>query len=133
MVGIFWFFPDFSDLFYVHKVDINFAQKYGDWLISNKGHSDVWDMLEQDGYLKCLAKSHQEEYWKIPRGRVSYNTLDGKHYVYHGNWFLKKYAKIIEKEFSLSINNIIYEKDEHYNLKEYESLKERGMGLDRLI
>ena len=41
MVGIFWLFPDLSDLFYVYKIDINFAHKYSNWLISNKDHGDV--------------------------------------------------------------------------------------------
>jgi hypothetical protein len=30
MLGIFWLLPDLSDLFYVDKTDIAFAQKYGD-------------------------------------------------------------------------------------------------------
>jgi len=41
MVGIFWFLPDLSDLFYVDKTDLQFAQKYGDWLISEEDHSHV--------------------------------------------------------------------------------------------
>ncbi|MGP1414656.1 MAG: hypothetical protein ACTTJ6_01800 [Treponema sp.] len=117
MVGIFWLFPDLSDLFYVDKIDIQFAQKYSDWLISNEDHCDVWEKLKQSGYLlQCLPKVYREEYWKLPRGRVSYNVPLGKYYVYHGNWFLKKHSEIIEKTFELSKDKVIYEEDEHYFL-----------------
>ena len=115
MVGIFWLLPDLSDLFYVDKTNITFAQKYGDWLLSQEDHSNVWEKLKQNGYLHYLPKRYRDEYWKLPRGRVSYNILLGKYYVYHGNWFLIKHAKIIEKKFELPVNNIIYEEDEHYS------------------
>lgn len=116
MVGIFWFLPDLSDLFYVDKTDLKFAQKYGGWLISEEDHSHVWEKLKQGNYLQYLPQKYIEEYWKLPRGRVSYNTSFDKYYVYHGNWFLKNHAGIIEKAFELSADEIIYETDEHYHI-----------------
>ena len=115
MVGIFWLLPDLSDLFYIDKTDIAFAQKYGDWLLSQEDHNNVWEKLKQNGYLHYLPKRYRDEYWKLPRGRVSYNILLGKYYVYHDDWFLIKHAKIIEKKFELPVNNIVYEEDEHYS------------------
>lgn len=116
MVGIFWFLPDLSDLFYVDKTNLQFAQKYGDWLISEEDHSHVWEKLKQGNYLQYLPKKYIEEYWKLPRGKVSYNTSLDKYYVYHGNWFLKKHATIIKEEFELPADKIVYEEDEHYHI-----------------
>ena len=65
--------------------------------------------------MHYLPKRYRDEYWKLPRGRVSYNIVLGKYYVYHGNWFLIKHAKIIEKKFELPVNHIVYEEDEHYS------------------
>ncbi len=114
MVGIFWMLPDLSDLFYSDITDIERAQKYGDWLITQEDHSNVWEKLKQSGYLQYLPEIYRDEYWKLPRGRISYNILHGKYYVYHGNWLLKKHTKIIEKAFALPADNIVYEEDEHY-------------------
>ena len=117
MVGIFWLLPDLSHLFYAHKVRINFAQKYGDWLISWVDHNNVWDELEQSGYLQYLPKRYRTEYWKLPRGRVSYNIVLNKYFIYHGNYFMSQHAKIIEAEFELTAENIVYEEDRHYYIK----------------
>ena len=114
MVGIFWLLPDLSGLFYVDKNSIKFAQKYGEWLIFQKDHSNVWDKLKQSGYLQYLPKRYRAEYWKLPRGRVSYNIVVGKYFVYHGNWFISQYSKIIEAEFDLPKDNVVYKEDRHY-------------------
>lgn len=114
MVGIFWLLPDLSDLFYSEQIDIAFAQKYEHWLISEENHSEIWEKLKRQNYLQHLPKVYREDYWKLPRGRVSYNILRGTYYVYHGNRFLKKNAKIIEKRFELSTGGIVYEEDFHY-------------------
>ena len=116
MVGIFWLIPDLSDFFYVEKTDVHSAQKYGQWLISKEDHNSVWEKLKQSGHLKYLPKCYKDEYWKLPRGRLSFNVMLSKYYVYHGNWFLKKHAKIIEKEFALSAEDVVYEEDEHYHI-----------------
>ena len=114
MVGIFWLLPDLSDFFYVEKIDVQVALEYGQWLISKEDHNNVWEKLKQADYLQYLPKIYRDEYWKLPRGRVSYNVPLGKYYVYHGNWFGKEHAKMIEKEFGFSHNDVVYEKDEHY-------------------
>ena len=117
MVGMFWLLPDLSHLFYVNKTCIKQAEKYGDWLICQADHSSVWEYLEQSGYLQSLPKRYRAEYWKLPRGRVSYNVVLGKYFVYHGSWFTRKHAKIIEAEFELEAGNVVYEEDEHYYIK----------------
>ena len=122
MVGIFWFLPDFSELFYVKKTCIEKAEKYGEWLICQADHSNEWARLEQSGYLHSLPKRYRAEYWLLPRGRVSYNVVLNKYFVYHGNWFTREHAKIIEVEFEIKSGNVVYEEDEHYS-KKSESFK----------
>ena len=117
MVGIFWLLPDLSHLFYVNKTCIEQAQNYGEWLICQADHSNEWARLEQSGYLHPLPKRYRAEYWLLPRGRVSYNVRLDKYFVYHGNWFTREHARIIEAEFELVAGNVVYEEDEHYYIK----------------
>jgi len=122
MLGIFWFLPDFSELFYVKKICIEQAEKYEEWLICQADHSNEWARLEQSGYLHPLPKRYRAEYWLLPRGRVSYNVRLGKYFVYHGNWFTREHAKIIEVEFEIKSGNVVYEEDEHYYIKKAKAL-----------
>jgi len=42
--------------------------------------------------------------------------------VYHGNWFTREHARIIEVEFELVAGNVVYEEDEHYYIKKAKTL-----------
>ncbi len=115
MVGIFWMAPDLSCFFYSEQIEINNAILYGDWLISKNDHVDIWEILKGNGDLKSLGKRYHNEYWLLPRGRVSYNIKSQLYYVYHGNWFKENHTEMIYERYSIHESNSIFEYDQHYS------------------
>jgi hypothetical protein len=115
-IGIFWLTPDCCDLFYKTMQMLDEAQPYGDWIISPNDHYAVWDELEQAGKLNTLPVNLRPEYFYIPRGRVSYHTVDKTFVVYHGNWLNDILKCKICTAYKLDIAQTRFVIDEHYNL-----------------
>ena len=104
--------------FYINSDELNYhgwvshltieekAEKYGDFLTSNIGHAELFDMK---------FKSRPDiEYFDFPRGRVVYNTLTCTHIIYMDKCIHNK-ADRIANTFKLS--NFTVLEDEHYVCK----------------
>jgi hypothetical protein len=116
MIGIFWMTPDLTGLFYCEKSSLEHACKYGDWLVSPHDHASVWEQLKSSKYLDFLPQKYRDEYWKLPRGRISYNIREHRYYIYHGNWLTKEHKKILLQEYEINDQNYIFEYDIHYTI-----------------
>jgi hypothetical protein len=116
MVGIFWMLTDISDIFYMTSQLIEEGEKYGDWIIATDEHFKKWEELRNDGYLQQLPAFLQEEYFALPRGRISYNKKNNMYYVYHGNWLRKIHKKLICGKYNIKITNAVFEFDVHYTI-----------------
>lgn len=117
LIGIFWISPDGSCFFHAETIDVSEGMMYGDWIISKNDHVYVWEELEETGFLKTLHKRYKDEYYLLPRGRVSFNTINSKYYVYHGNWIKESHKKMIFDRYELNEANTVFEFDKHYVLK----------------
>ncbi|GMO51971.1 MAG: hypothetical protein Ta2G_09770 [Termitinemataceae bacterium] len=117
MIGIYWLTPDRTAIFHAASVDLVNATDYGDWKITPDDHVDVWEVLRKEGKLRALPAYLQDEYFSIPRGRISYNKIQQQYYVYHGNWYRAKlHKKLLLACFDLSAKDTTFECDEHYTL-----------------
>lgn len=86
------------------------AEKYGDFKTWGS-HYNFWDVLSDANW-----EFRELDYNYFPRGRVTYNFVQDKYYIYLNPKLNKEkiLAKII-KEYDLSgLNYVVDDKDEHY-------------------
>jgi hypothetical protein len=88
-VGLFWGFLEGSGSWRAifSTTELNQADRYGDCLTDERGHSDVWEHWQSlsPGELKALniplpVKMHPYEHW--PRGRVIYEIDPARFVIY---------------------------------------------------
>lgn len=103
-VGLFFYV---NEQLYFSGCSLNDAENYGDFLVYDQGHYDVWERL------KHLNKNHTVPYDYYPRGRIVYRKTDDTFIIYYDRCM----ADSLE-EISLFNNydgfNVRYELDEHY-------------------
>jgi ketosteroid isomerase-like protein len=116
VVGIFWLLADSSDIFSMTSQSLEEGEKYGDWIIAADDHVYRWDALRAAGDLQALPLFYQEDYFYLPRGRVSFNTKQNTYYVYHGNWFRKDHKKLLCERYGIEEADTVFEADIHYTL-----------------
>lgn len=96
------------------SIENNKAETYGDFKTWGN-HSNYWDTLSN----KYLHLKYME-YFDCPRGRVTYNTITKKYYIYL-NPKLNN-ASVLEKivnEFDLNgLDYTVDDTDEHYQQQE---------------
>lgn len=106
MVGPF-FYIDSDELNYhgwvSHLTSEEKAEKYGDFLTSNVGHAELFDLK----FKNCPSI----EYFDFPRGRVVYNTLTCTHIIYIDKCIQNKADRIA---INFKLSNYILLDDEHY-------------------
>lgn len=103
-VGLFFFIN--NDFAFV-GCDISQADNYGDFLVYDESHFDVWERLSD----QALINGMRVDYDYYPRGRVVYRKTD--------NTFVIYYDKCLEHEIEKLVQNYegyecILELDEHY-------------------
>lgn len=116
MTGIFWLTQNSNAIFYATTEPIEQSEAYGKWIISKYNHFEVWEYIKVRGLLKILPLHYQEEYFYLPRGRVSYNIETNKFCIFYGNWLNENNKELLCKHYKLSIENTEFITDEHYNL-----------------
>jgi hypothetical protein len=114
MIGIFWLKPDSTDFFYSTVDSPEQGEPYGDWIVAVDDHWKKWDELEAAGKLNSLPEFLRDEYFRLPRGRVSYQTKEKKYYVYHGNWFRQKHKAMFYEHYHIAPEETAFVPDEHY-------------------
>lgn len=87
-------------------IDITTASIYGDFLIGNVGHYDVWEAK----YRKIYCK----EYDYFPRGRVVLNNASKEYIIYFDRCISKTKRNEIVEIFDLKEQQVKFEKDQHY-------------------
>lgn len=94
------------------SVEINRGEVYGDFRTWGD-HSTFWDRLSE-----IHPELWEMEYFLCPRGRVTYNAVLDKYYVYlNANLNTKKVVDLILQEYDLvDLNYVIDDTDEHYQI-----------------
>jgi len=110
-IGLFWVYE--NQIFYeLQKLkDIKSINGFKD---SNLSHYKVWDKVK-----KQHPKFYLYNYEDIPRGRVVYNINFNQYIVYcNENIYKDDISKnLILLTFDLLNENVIFKKDEHYQIK----------------
>lgn len=107
-VGIFWYYQN-QTIGIAH--DINQSNQDSLGLIDSAyTNVDYWKILR----LK-ISQLQTLEYEEAPRGRVIYNSLSHKSFVYmDARLFKKPIAIDIATFFELDFNSVVWKKDPHY-------------------
>ncbi|HUW71165.1 MAG TPA: hypothetical protein VMX33_13125 [bacterium] len=113
-VGIYWLNKPLDAFFLPLSYDLADSVAYGKWMISPEDHATYWDAHVREDPIRLLARRHRENYSCLPRGRVSYDTIAKRYYVYHGNWLTPQVQQLLMQEFSLEEADTIFEFDTHY-------------------
>lgn len=116
MTGIFWLTPDCNAVFFATTETLEESEKYGKWLISKYNHYTKWDELKAKGFLNALPENIKQEYFYLPRGRVSYDTETQKFCIFHGNWLKSKQKNLLCEHYQLEMENALFVYDEHYKI-----------------
>lgn len=116
MTGIFWLTLNCNSVFFATTETLEESEKYGKWLISKYNHYSKWEEIKAKGLLNALPLHIQEEYFYLPRGRVSYDTETQKFCIFHGNWLKDQQRTLLCKHYQLGINNVVFVEDEHYTV-----------------
>ena len=86
------------DKLLLHKVQLEDAEKYGDFLNYPESHFDIWE--------KNYEKLYHVDFDYFPRGRIVYNTKENTFYIY--------YDKCLEGKLDELIQDFEGENDFHY-------------------
>ena len=111
-VGIFWLYK--HEIAFKHAIPLAEGLAYGDAVGGTKDHADYWEELRSSGELEKLPVVMQDEYFRIPRGRVVFRRDQGRFYVYHGNNVTRADLEKIRKAFGLNKADTTFEQDLHY-------------------
>lgn len=112
MVGLFFYIEspqlDYKG-FITHTVAENKAEIYGDMLTDSVGHSQVFESRFPDTLI---------EYYDFPRGRIVYDTKNGKYIIYIDKC-IRTVAKIrkIKEIFGILDKRCEIQGDFHYVCK----------------
>lgn len=115
-VGIYWLTRQLDAFFIALTYDLDSGLPYGKWIISPEDHATYWDAHRQELPISSLSRLFQEEYYRLPRGRVSFDTESHRYTVYHGNWLSPAIKKLLRQGFDLKANKTVFEFDLHYSL-----------------
>ncbi len=115
-VGIYWLTRRFDALFIALTYDLEAGVSYGKWIISPDDHATYWDAHQHEPPINTLGRLDQEEYFRLPRGRVSFDTQSRRYTIYHGNWITPAVKKLLREGFALKAKEAIFEYDQHYTL-----------------
>ena len=88
-----------------HEVDINSSG--GDLVDSDLSHSESWLKI-----CHAFGMTDDDEYFIVPRGRVLYQSIDGRGLIYHGRGTSQRRLKAVAKVFRLT--SWISRLDDHY-------------------
>lgn len=108
-VGIFWFWK--NEMIFSHKVPLSEGEEFGCIIRGPKDHEEYWEELRASGTLNILPEDLREEYFSIPRGRVSYDMDNNLFNVTYGNDISKAGLNKIRENFELPKRNCRYEKN----------------------
>ena len=113
-VGIFWFWQ--NKVIFSHKVPLSEGEEFGCIIRGPKDHEEYWEELRSSGTLNILSEDLREEYFSIPRGRVSYNTSPGfeEFIICHGNNITKAGLSKVCAAFDLPNRKRYFKEDFHY-------------------
>lgn len=101
-----------ADVLYGDAMEIENAEKYGDFRTWGN-HSEFWDVLSEKH-----PRFRRVEYFKCPRGRVTYNSIKNQFHIYLNRKLNNDtvLGKIVQ-EFNLDgCNYVVDDTDEHYRL-----------------
>jgi len=115
-IGIFWMAPDLASILVALDLPLCQGEYYGDFIISPCDHYGEWERLASQGMLKAIPKCLWDTYEKVPRGRVSYDTVRCHSIVYHGDWLQPRHKAMILARFRLVHSRTDFVFDEHYVL-----------------
>jgi len=115
-IGIFWMAPDLASILVALDLPLCQGETYGDFIISASEHYSEWERLTAQGKLSSLPKHLRNNYEKVPRGRVSYDTVRRHSIVYHGDWLQPRHKAMILARFRLVHSRTDFVFDEHYVL-----------------
>jgi len=110
-IGIFWICLKDKKIQVFHSIieTLEFSQNYGDFIVSAKEHSVIWDSLARHNITP-----KNSEYTDLPRGRIAYNTITKKYVAFHGKWITSEIKAIVKSEYKLK-SNTQWEPDFHYH------------------
>lgn len=101
-----------DEMIYSDSMEVDAADKYGEFKTWGN-HSEFWDTLGEKH-----PRFRRIQYFKCPRGRVTYNFVKDKFFIYlnpklNNELVLEK----IVQEFNLDgCNYVVDDTDEHYRL-----------------
>lgn len=102
-VGLFFYI---NEKFIISKTELENAEVYGDFLVHDKSHFEVWE--------KSFRKMYRVDFDYYPRGRFVYDMTANKYIVYTDRCILP----IVEEKVKLHSGvNVSVELDEHYQCK----------------
>jgi hypothetical protein len=121
-VGLFWGIPEESGSWHLifAATELSQAERYGDCLTDERGHSEVWEHWQSlsPRELKALniplsVKMHPYEHW--PRGRVIYE-IDPARFVIYADRRLQRARTIalVLRAFCLQCQDFTVQSDTHY-------------------
>jgi len=106
-VGIFWLF---CNRIIADCTAVSIAERYGDCLTHATSHIDFWSQLQQSRLVPV-----EVDYEEAPRGRVVYDTVQGRFVIFADRCILGNKAVVREiiKEMNLP-NAVETNEDSHY-------------------
>jgi len=115
-IGILWIAPDLASILVALDIPLCQGETYGDFIISASEHYSEWERLVSQGMLRAIPRRLWDTYEKVPRGRVSYDTVRRHSIVYHGDWLQPRHKAMILARFRLVHSRTDFVFDEHYVL-----------------
>jgi hypothetical protein len=106
--GIFWLY---RGKLLIACTPLTESEEYGECLTSPHAHIDLWEELRQNGSVQ-----REDEYDECARGRVVYDTVQQKYFLYADPCILseQRYVDAIVKLCGLSYEQVEKKTDPHY-------------------
>jgi hypothetical protein len=126
-VGPYWFVRDDSGivLLMAHRCALAQAEQYGDFLTCPHGHYEVWEGRRSrrgEDSIGTIVRDCEYEEW--PRGRVVFNSVEGRFIVYADKQIREDDLGRVLEHFGIPPERVAFMSDGHY--RSTQSLHPKG-------